>query len=215
MATGCDKPAEPPAATDQAQQEVAQPKELPDPPAPPTFEDFEAEPQLSLFPRAGDYRPAEGDEKLPYWATFIDHLQRTSGVVTQKETGNHAFSLRSVNTIDSVGYFSPLAVEPGATYTVTFKALTDLPEGASAGIGILEFDQFLWIGEQYPASLVEKHQSGFHPGARMTGKNEWKEQDFTFATGSRTRMLHLVLYREGAHDRKPVLFDEITIQKGQ
>ncbi len=86
LATGCDKPAEPPAPTGHIQQAVPQQaEERSDPPAPPIFEDFEGMPQLSLFPRAGDYRPEDGDEKLPYWATFIDHLRRTSGVVAHKQ----------------------------------------------------------------------------------------------------------------------------------
>ncbi len=87
----------------------------------------------------------------------------------------------------------------------------EFPEGASAGIGVLEFDQFLWIGEQYSEETFKKHYRGVHEGRRVTGKPTGL-QGFTFTTGPDTRMIHLVLFREGTHDRNSLMFDNISIK---
>ena len=190
----------------------SRPAGQPAPPTPPLLESFDREPVLSLFPRAGDYRPEEKDERIPYWATFIDHLVKISGVVQNPETGNRAWSFRGINTIDSVGWFSPVAVQPNTGYTVSFRLKADLPADGVAGIGILEFDEFLWVGEQYPESLVKQHIRGAQPGLRLTGTPDFEPRSFTFTTGPETRMIHLVLFREGTHSRNGVLFDDIAIR---
>ncbi|MBW2504545.1 MAG: hypothetical protein JRE16_08250 [Deltaproteobacteria bacterium] len=183
----------------------------PKPPEPPIVEDFEGAPQLSLFPRVGDYQPDASSERHPYWVTFIDHLMKLSGLAASADEHNKAWSFRSVNTIDSLGFFSPLKVSPLTTYEVTFRMQATLPEGASAGIGILEFDEFLWLGEQYTESLYRQHYQNMHQGVRLTGDIEWSEQGFTFTTGPKTAMIHLVLFREGTHDSTVLLFDDIQI----
>ncbi len=187
------------------------------PPGPPLLEDFQASPQLSLFPRAGAFRPEDGDEQLPFWRTFIDHLSRTSGPVKtdETETPNIAFSFRAVKGIDSMGLFSPLAVTPDTTYEIRANISCDLVEGATAGIGILEFDKFLWIGQQYPESLAKERQVGTQPGISLSGLVEKQDQSFTFTTGSKTEMIHLVFFRDGEHDRNPVIIDDIEIKKAE
>jgi hypothetical protein len=182
------------------------------PPTPPVFEDFQGEPQLSLFPRAGDFRPADDSDRLPYWNTFIEHLIKVTGVVEEQSSGRRGWTFRSINTIDSVGFFSPLGVEPQTEYKVSFKINADLTEGASAGIGILEFNEFLWVPAQYTDEMYSKHFRGAHEGRRLTGKADG-EHSFTFATGPETRMIHLILFREGAHDRNAVMFDDIGIEQ--
>ncbi len=194
-------------------QEKSQPPE-PVPPAPPLVETFDARPQLSLFPRIGDFRPEESDEvRLPFWRTYLEHLLKTSGVVAVDTNGDRAYAFRSIRGIDSVGFFAPLEVMPATTYRVSFRIKTDLPEGGSAGLGIIEYDEFLWVGEQYPESLDSIHRSGEHPGVRVTGRQEWTEQTFTFTTGFNTRMVHLVLFREGTPDRNQVLVDDVAIRR--
>lgn len=183
-----------------------------EPPAPPVYENFQGEPQLSLFPRAGDYRPADDSDRLPYWNTFIDHLVRVTGVAEEQATGNRAWVFRSIDTIDSVGYFSPLNVAPGTAYQVSFTLAADLPEGATAGIGILEFDEFLWVPGQYTEDIFKQHFRRSHEGKRLTGKITGKHS-FTFTTGPDTRMIHVVLFREGAHDRNVVRFDDIKVEE--
>ncbi|PLX74479.1 MAG: hypothetical protein C0614_11790 [Desulfuromonas sp.] len=216
---GCQQDPPPQAQqTETAQQEQAatpvaeEPVEQPPPPRPPLFEDFQGEPQLTLFPRAGDFRPADDSENLPYWATFIEHLVQVSGLAEEKTTGNRAWRFRSINTIDSVAYFSPVAVDPKTAYKVSFTLLGTLPEGATAGAGILEFDEFLWIGEQYTEEIVQKHFRGSHEGVRLPGTIEG-EQSFTFTTSPETGMVHLILFREGPHDRSSVMFDDIRIEE--
>lgn len=196
-----------PSPTDVSRQEQHQP------PAPPIFEDFEAEPRLSLFPRIGAYRPEEDDATaLAYWRTYLEHLEHTAGVVTLAE-GGRAFGLRGVAKLDAFGFFSPLAVEPATRYRLRARGKHTLGEGARAGIGILEFDQFLWISEQYPQSLVEKHQRGLQPGIEVTGEGEWQEHEAVFVTGPQTRMIHLVFYLEGAGNRAPALWDDIAVEQ--
>jgi len=186
------------------------------PPAPPLFENFQATPKLSLFPRAGAFRPEDDDDKgLPYWRTYIDHLIRTSGPMKTDDNaeGNLAFGFRAVKGLDSVGLFSPLAVKPDTTYEVRTNFSCDLIKGASAGIGILEFDEFMWIGDQYPESLSKEHQVGSQTGISLTGLVKKQEQKFTFTTGPKTKMIHLLFFRDGEHDRNPVIIDDIGIKE--
>ncbi len=180
------------------------------PPAPPILEDFQGAPKLSLFPRVGDFQPPPDDERHPYWRTFIDHLVKVTGVAENAD-GSRGWVFRSINSIDSAGYFSPLAVEPNKSYQVSFNLSAELPEGASAGVGILEFDDFLWIGEQYTEETFKQHFRGVHEGKRLTGEVRGR-QSFTFTTGPQTKMIHLVLFREGAHDRNSLMFDDIEIK---
>lgn len=181
------------------------------PPAPPLREDFEGEPVLSLFPRVGAYCPEEDDrEGLAFWLTYIDHLVRISGPV--KGQDGIGFAIRGIRTIDSVGFFSPLAVKPDSTYRVSFRAWTDLPAGGSAGAGILEFDEFLWVPGQYPKSLSDKHFQRGQDGVRLTGRHGGTSQSFSFRTGPKTRMIHLVFFREGTSEREPLVIDDIEIK---
>ena len=185
----------------------------PTPPAPPVHETFDGAPQLSLFARLGDYRPEEQDERtLPYWRTYQEHLVKTAGVVVTDESGNRAYSFRSIKGIDSVGFFSPIAVKPDTRYQVSFRAKGELPEGASAGIGVLEFNRFLWVGEQFPRSLDEEHRTGQVDGVTFGGTQDWQQHSFTFTTRPETGMIHLVLHREGTPSREPVLFDDIRVE---
>lgn len=184
------------------------------PPAPPVKETFEGKPKLSLFPRLGDFRPASNDAKrLPFWRTYIDHLRRSAGVIQAEKPGHgKIFSFRAIRGIDSLGFFSPLAVTPDTTYRVSFTCRIDLPKGASAGVGVQEFDRFLWIGEQFTQSLASRHQLATRNGVQLTGRHPWAQHEFTFTTGPRTHMIHLVLFREGAYNRQPVLFDDLSIR---
>ena len=76
---------------------------------------------------------------------------------------------------------------------------------------VLEFDEFLWIGEQYSKETYAKHYRGSHEGRRLTGKGHGI-QAFAFSTGPKTRMVHLVMFREGAHDGNSLMFDDIEIR---
>ncbi len=228
LATGCQEEAQQPEATKEASKpastEQTEPaaEEAPkpaapeepqqQPPTPPVFEDFQGEPQLSLFPRVGDFRPADDSDRLPYWQTFIEHVIKVTGVVEEPASGNRAWTFRSINTIDSLGFFSPLAVEPLTAYQVSFRLTADLAEGASAGIGILEFNEFIWIPAQYTEEIYNQHFRGSQEGRRLTGKVDG-EHRFSFTTGPETKMIHLVLFREGAHDRNNLMFDDIGIDK--
>lgn len=214
LLSGCESNREQPATPpmNEASQEL---KEAPTPPAPPVFETFDGEPQLSLFPRAGAFRPKDEDEQgIAYWSTFLDHLLKTSGVIggAGKE-GDRAWSIRSIKGIDSVAFFAPLAVEPDTGYRIDFSLKGELPEKGEAGIGVLEFDQFLWIGDQFTEAITREHLTGSHEGVRLSGPRDWEDHSFNFVTAANTRMVHLILFREGEPDRKPVLFDDIRVVK--
>ena len=182
----------------------------PPPPSPPIKENFDGEPKLSLFPRVGDFAPEEDEkEKLGYWVTFIDHLVRISGPV-KKEKGR-AFAIRGIKTIDSIGFFAPLAVEPDREYRVSYRIWCKLPKGVVTGIGYQEYSQFLWIGEQYSKSISQKYFRGAREGLRLSGKQEGKTQQFTFRSGPETRMVHLIFFLDGEPDREPVIIDDIEV----
>lgn len=199
------------ASTEQPAQEeqLTQPEQ--EQPKTPVFENFQGAPQLSLFPRAGDFRPADDSDRLPYWNTFIEHLVKVTGVAEDQATGSRSWVFRSINSIGSLGYFSPLGVEPRTAYQVSFILEAELSEGASAGIGIIEFNKFLWIPGQYTEETFKQHFRGTHEGKRLTGTIKG-EHTFTFTTGPETHMVHVVLFREGPHDRNSVKFDDIRIE---
>jgi len=183
------------------------------PPSPPIIETFDAKPQLSLFPRVGDYQPESGSERHPFWRTFIDHFSKVSGLLQEPETGNKAWSFRGINTIDSVAFFSPIGVEADTAYRISYKIKAELPEEAKTGLGVLEFSKFLWIGEQYTEETTKEHLLGSMIGLELTGDIDWKTKEFMLTTGPKTRMIHLVFYREGEHSRMPVLIDDIEIRR--
>lgn len=185
----------------------------PVPPRPPILETFQGSPQLSLFPRLGDFRPEAAEDRLPFWQTYREHLLKTSGVVkTDPVSGNQAFSFRGIKGIDSIGHFTPLAVEPKQTYRVGLKLKAELPEGASTGVGLIEYRQFLWVGEQYPESLHQQFFVGNQELLRISHTDDWQDFQLSFTTGPETRMIHLVFFREGpSSDRQPVLVDNISV----
>jgi hypothetical protein len=185
------------------------------PPAPPIQETFDAKPQLSLFPRVGDYQPDREDERFPFWKTFIDHFTKVSGLLQDPESENRAWSFRGINTIDSVAFFSPIGVEPQTAYRISYKVKAELPEEAKTGIGVLEFSKFLWIGEQYTEKTIQEYLLGSQIGVELTGDLDWEEKGFILVTGPQTKMIHLVFYREGEHSRKPVLIDDVEIVKAE
>ena len=181
------------------------------PPRPPLREDFQGEPQLSLFPRVGDFQPPSGSERLPTWRAAIEQLIKVTGVAENTADGSRGWVFRSISASGAIGFFAPVAVEPGRSYQVSFKLVADLPPGASAGISILEFDEFLWTAEQYTEEIYTKHFRGAQEGRRLTGRGHGT-QTFAFATGPETRMIHLVLFREGAQDGNSLMFDDIEIR---
>lgn len=183
-------------------------------PAPPIKEDFEGEPKLSLFPRVGDFRPEDNDkEGLSYWMTYIDHLSRISGVLVNKDAiKGRAFGFRGIKAVDSVGFFSPLAVEPDRVYRFSYRLWSKLSPGGTTGVGILEYNEFLFIPEQFPKTLSEKHFQRSQLGIKLTDDHDGKVQEFSFRTGPKTRMIHLVFFREGTPDREPIVIDDIEIR---
>lgn len=208
--TGCDEsPAPLPAEKTVASEHQA--GEL-QPPAPPIREDFEGRPIMSLFPRVAGARPAEDEEGYPYWRSFIEHVARTSGPTVDDTPGSsRCWALRGIGDIESTGFFSPLAVEPSSRYQITARIKTDLTEGATAGIGVIEFRKFLWIDKQFTEAQLRQYALGNSEGVRLTGSNDWTPVSFELTTGDQTRMIHLVLFRDGAKDRNPVLFDDIAV----
>jgi len=181
------------------------------PPEPPIFEDFQGAPQLTLFPRVSDFRPEDGNERLADWKTLIENLIKVTGVAEDQVTGVRSWVFSSIDSSDSIGYFSPLAVEPLTTYQVSFKLSAELADKASAGISILEFDEFLWIPVQYTKEIFEKHYRGVHEGKLLTGTTTG-EHTFSFTTGPKAGMIHVVLIHEGTSDSSSMMFDDIEIK---
>lgn len=204
-----------PAASTTKHQDRTKTAGTPTPPAPPVSESFEGKPQLTLFPRVGAYRPEPDQTKqLGFWNTFITHLTRTSGVVLSDKGGsNHVFSLRGVGGINSSGYFSPLAVEPGRSYRLSFRDRGELSADEQAGVGLLEFDQFLWIPGQYTESISKQHLVGRQQLLKLQSSDTWQQQHAIFTCGPKTRMIHLIFYRDGKVNRKPLQLDDIRIEE--
>jgi hypothetical protein len=194
------------------------PETEPTPPGVPVTENFEKEPQLSLFARVASFRPADDDsEGLGFWTTYIDHIQRTSGMRPKSGRDNsNGWTIHGIKGLSSVAFFAPLAVKPSTRYHVSFDFKGELPKGASAGIGVLEFREFLWIGEQFTEELSKKYQSGAFPGITVKNKDAWQNYSFDFTTSPQAGMVHLILFRDGNMDReKPVFFDNIAMTEIQ
>lgn len=194
--------------------EAKTPEAEPTPPGVPVTETFEREPQLSLFARVASYRPADTDsEGLGFWTTYIDHIQRTSGMRPKSGRDNsNGWVLHGIKGTSSVAFFAPLGVKPATRYHVSFDYKGELPKNASAGIGALEFKEFLWIGEQFTEELTKKYQSGAFSGVAVKSTSDWQNYAFDFTTSPQAGMIHLILYRDGNMDReKPVFFDNISI----
>ena len=184
------------------------------PPGIPVSESFDREPQLSLFARVAAYRPADNDsEGLGFWTTYIDHIQRTSGMRPKSgRDESNGWIIHGIKGVSSVSFFAPLAVKPATRYHVTFDFKGNLPQEASAGVGVLEFKKFLWVGEQFTEELSKEYQSGSFAGITLKNKNEWKQHSFDFTTSPQAGMIHLILHRDGVMDReKPVFFDNIAV----
>lgn len=198
--------------------DATMPEAEPTPPGVPVTETFEREPQLSLFARVASFRPADDDsEALGFWTTYIDHIQRTSGMRPKAGRDNsNGWVIHGIKGMTSVAFFAPLGVKPATRYHVSFDFKGELPKDASAGIGVLEYKEFLWIGEQFTEELSKKYQSGAFPGIAVKSKNDWQNYTFDFTTSPQAGMIHLILYRDGNMDReKPVFFDNIAITEKQ
>ena len=190
------------------------PEAQPNPPGVPVNETFEQEPQLSLFARVATFRPPDdNNEALGFWATYIDHVERTSGMRPKAgRDESNGWVIHGIKGMTSVAFFAPLAVKPVTRYHVSFDYKGELPKDASAGMGALEFKEFLWIGEQFTEELSKEYQSGAFPGIAVKSKKDWQTYSFDFTTSPQAGMIHLVLYRDGNMDReKPVFFDNIAI----
>jgi hypothetical protein len=194
-------------------QQQDQPTTPPTPPTPPITETFEGSPQLSLFPRVADFQPEPDDsERLPYWRTFMEHIQKTSGVrIVSKEPTNNALQIKSLDSIDSVAFFAPIAVEPGVSYDISLKFKGEMPAGGRAGIAALEFSEFLWIGDQFTESQTRQYQVGVIKGKDLESSAEWQEHSHSFTVGPKTKMIHLVFYRDAEDGKEAVFFDDIAI----
>ena len=207
-----DQPSASAAATAATEPEEATNK--PKPPTPPLAENFDGDPQLSIFPRVGKARPDPADsQQTGIWAAYIDHLLRTSAVAPREPgSPDRALTFKGFQGIESLGFFSPLAVVPGTRYTVSFSARGELGDSAGAGIGLLEYREFLWIGQQFTEEELGKYLTGTNTGARMQSSNDWQDYQFSFTAGPDTRMIHLIFYLDGENDNRPVFFDNIRIE---
>ncbi len=198
--------------------EAARAEAEPTPPAIPVTETFEREPQFSLFARVGAYRPTDDDsESLGVWTTDIDHIQRTSGMRPESGRDNsHGWVIHGIKEMSSISFFAPLAVKPATRYHVSFDFKGELPKGGGAGISVLEYTEFLWIGEQFTEVLSKKYQCGSFSGKGVKSRRDWQNYSFSFTTPPQAGMIHLILYRDGNMDsEKPVFFDNIAITEVQ
>ncbi|MGW8311880.1 MAG: hypothetical protein ACWGOL_01465 [Desulfuromonadales bacterium] len=193
---------------------AAKPSPLPPtdrtPPGPPLLENFQAAPQLRLFPWVGDFRPAIVDQQQTHWQTLIKQLVKGTSIAEDQATGSRAWVFSGIEGNMSSGYFAPLRVEPQTSYQVSFKLTADLQKDSTAGIRIIEFDEFLWIGEQYTEEQYRSRYQGSHKGKRLTGKVNG-QQSIIFTTGADTHMIHLVLFQAETHAGDRIMFDDIQV----
>jgi hypothetical protein len=129
---------------------------------------------------------------------------------------SNGWVIHGVKGMSSVAFFAPLAVKPATRYHISFDFKGELPKDASAGIRVLEFKEFLWIGEQFTEELSRKYQSGAFAGIAVKSRSDWQNYSFDFTTSPQAGMIHLILYRDGNMDREQaVFFDNIAISEKQ
>ncbi len=66
---------------------------------------------------------------------------------------------------------------------------------------------------QYARSFSNEYFIRATDPLRQSTKKGWKQYSFDISTSPKTRMIHLVLYREGESNRSPVRFDNIRIKE--
>lgn len=182
--------------------------------APKRRETFDgAKPVLPMFPRLGSHRPAEeGAADRAVWEGNMEFFAGETGAERGAGTGGgRALKIVSVAGVGSSAYFAPLAVRPSTGYRVEFLLKSGMNPKGIAGAGIAEYDTYLSTGEQPSPEGNRKHLLDAADGVRVSGPGDWQPLSFRFRTSPRTRMVHLVLYREGEHDRSPVYFDDVRI----
>lgn len=204
----------PPSAMPASNAGTPTPSNEPTPPGIPVTETFDREPQLNLFPRVAAYRPADDDSKgLSFWNSYLEHVLRTSGMRPGSgRNRSNGWVLHGISGLDSISFFAPLKVNPSAHYKVTFDFKGEIPKGGSAGIGVLEFKEFLWVDEQFTEAMCKEFQTGAYPGKMIQTGGEWKTYTFDFTVSPQAGMIHLIFYRDGVMQReKPVVFDNISV----
>ncbi len=177
-------------------------------------ESFDGEkPILPMFPRLGSHRPEAAQvQGFAVWAGNMELFAAGSGVVPKAgASGSAALKIVGVAGVGSAAYFAPVSVRPATQYQVEFHLKSGMNPRGEAGAGVVEYDAFLPAGEQPTQEVLRNHLVGMHDGVRVAGPRQWQRHAFSFRTSPRTRMVHLVLYREGEHDRGPVFFDDIRI----
>ena len=50
---------------------------------------------------------------------------------------------------------------------------------------------------------------------RVRGTRDWSKYSFSFTASPRTRMAHILFFREGMHSWNPVIFDDIRIHEAR
>jgi len=168
-----------------------------------------------ILPYLGGYRPDEEDRAgLLAWSANMDYFTTISGIVQWiGREGSAALSVRSIEDVVSAGYFIPMAVRPSTTYRVEFQMKSLLSLGGEAGAGMLEYDALLPSGEEFTLLANRNHRIGSNVYLRIRGERDWEKHTYTFKTSPRARMVHLLFFREGLHNREPVIFDDIVIRE--
>jgi spermidine synthase len=171
--------------------------------------------RLSLFPRLGSHRPENEEGKdLAVWSANMEQFASSSGIRDGAGIeGSRGLLVKSIAGAGSSAYFAPLAVRPSTVYSVSFAVKSGTEGGGEAGVGLQEFIKFLPTGEQPTGSVIRKFLIGGKDEVRLKGSRNWETHSFSFRTTPRTRMVHLVFYREGKHDHNPVVFDNLRISE--
>lgn len=181
------------------------------------IETFDGEPLLPLFARIGNYRPAGSqsgyDNDLLRWSASFGYFQRVAGIKKSiGREGSRGMTVRGIPGVGSTAYFSPLPIDPSATYTVELWAKSDATEQSVWGVGWFEFDRFTTESKQPSKAFIDEHLVLGKNMIRMKGAKEWEKYSFSLTPSEESMMGHLLFYWEGAPDGKSVVFDNIKIE---
>jgi hypothetical protein len=120
--------------------------------------------------------------------------------------------INGIKGLSSVGYSTPIIVEPSRNYRVEFWMKSGMGNDEEGGVGYLEYDTLIPTRQQLTQVENARHIVGGEDSVRIKGEHGWKKFTFDFTTGPESEMVHVFFYREGDPGPGPLIFDDISIR---
>lgn len=178
------------------------------------LENFDSSPRLPLVPRVPSVRAADaGEDAGALLAGYELLMSRSSGIAPQMGLGgSNGLVLRALPNTDFVAFTIPHAVEPSTRYRLTWSMKAGQLNAETAAVVVEQFDAADATYGQFQRAFSQAHSLQHETVATLSSAQPWTRHEAAFATTPRTRMIHLILYRQGQPGREPVQVDDIVLE---